>query len=470
MNPTQKTIWDNILNFDLDQPTSEYGFSTRLAYENGWSIFFTQQAIEEYKKFFFMATISNEMVSPSPIVDVVWHQHLIFTQSYQRLCELGGKQIAHVPSTHNYAEKGKFDRAWQHTLELYREFWGNPPAEIWLEPTFMSVLDSPALTSNMQGANTNRMLFGVMLIAFYPLMTWLRPVIVSIENPYFLTSYWFTFVGIFCILIAYKIMRLALLGNLLFAKGIFHRLSPFELIYMKRNKIADVVHGVMNQLLKTQKIRIESDNKISSLVNTKKAESGYELAVLQSLEVHNGQAYYPAILTNVLKKEIFTQTEQFVKHLGAKISRLKAFANLQVFTFTVWLLFFSFGLMRLITGMERDKPVLFLFISLAVMLALTLLFSRITVRYLLQSYVPQKYQERYAPKLYVDGSPEYWQWQYFALGAAMLESSFTPIVTHVERTKETENGGSSSCGSSCSSGGDGGGGCGGGCGGCGGGD
>ena len=86
-------LWKNIEAFDLDDPPAEYGFSIRLAHENFWTREFTTQAIVEYKKFMFLAATSDFMVSPSAIVDTVWHQHLIFTQSYQDFCTVLGKHI-----------------------------------------------------------------------------------------------------------------------------------------------------------------------------------------------------------------------------------------------------------------------------------------------------------------------------------------------------------------------------------------
>ena len=97
-------LWNNILAFELDSPMSEYGFSTRLAAENYWTKDFAAKAILEYKKFMYLAATSDFMVSPSEIVDIVWHQHLIFTQSYVDFCNLLGKQIQHIPSTHNKEE------------------------------------------------------------------------------------------------------------------------------------------------------------------------------------------------------------------------------------------------------------------------------------------------------------------------------------------------------------------------------
>ena len=74
-------LWNKISEYNFDEPMSEYGFSTRLANENFWTKDFTEKAIAEYKKFMYLAATSDLMVSPSEIIDVVWHQHLIFTQS-----------------------------------------------------------------------------------------------------------------------------------------------------------------------------------------------------------------------------------------------------------------------------------------------------------------------------------------------------------------------------------------------------
>ena len=124
-------LWDKILLFDFDNPPSAYGFSTKLAKENFWTIEFTKQAILEYKKFMYLATTSNFMVSPSEIVDVVWHQHLIFTQSYQDFCSILGKQIQHIPSTHNKEDFEKFKQAKERTIQFYERDFGMQPKNIW---------------------------------------------------------------------------------------------------------------------------------------------------------------------------------------------------------------------------------------------------------------------------------------------------------------------------------------------------
>lgn len=49
-----KTLWEEVLKFSFDDSNDEYGFSTRLALENHWTLYFTQNALLEYKKFMFL--------------------------------------------------------------------------------------------------------------------------------------------------------------------------------------------------------------------------------------------------------------------------------------------------------------------------------------------------------------------------------------------------------------------------------
>lgn len=116
-----QVLWKNIIDFNLDNPLSEYGFSIRLENENWWTANFARDAILEYKKFMYLAAVSDAMVSPSEIVDVVWHQHLIFTQSYEDFCSVLGKKVAHIPSTHNKSDFNKFKSAKERTQKLYTE-------------------------------------------------------------------------------------------------------------------------------------------------------------------------------------------------------------------------------------------------------------------------------------------------------------------------------------------------------------
>ena len=90
----ETVAWEKILAFEIGSKNLDYSFGIRLGIENKWSLQFTQNAITEYKKFMFLASVSDEMVSPSPVVDEVWHLHLLDSKSYSDFCKLLGKKIS----------------------------------------------------------------------------------------------------------------------------------------------------------------------------------------------------------------------------------------------------------------------------------------------------------------------------------------------------------------------------------------
>lgn len=470
MNQKQAVIWHNLESFDLDQPLSEYCFSVRLASENGWSQCFAQRAIVEYKKFMFLATVSTEMVSPSHLVDVVWHQHLIFTQSYQRLSDLTGKRIEHVPSTHHNEERDKFNSAKNHTMTLYREFFGEPPADIWFEKEFLPALTSPTQKSVLRPSNYFAILLVASMFVYYPLAVWVKPILVEIDNPYFLIGYWGFLFLLFAVLWAWREAVLSSLVRKMYAQGALQNFSPLELTYLTRRYTADIVHGVMNELVKKGRVAIESDNQIRQITHARQAQNAHEFAVLQSLEERGGTTYYPALLGVVINKPIFTQTHDFCEKVLTKLSETKTYTTVAVVEFIVLGLWLLIGLVRMNTGIEREMPVLFLVLSLVAMVGIMLMYLFLGRLKALRESITNLYRREMLNKKTTIEHEESWEWQYFLWGNTAITASFMPLVTHIDRKNEY-GGGSSSCGSSCGGGGGDGGGssCGGGCGGCGGG-
>ena len=70
----QLELWTRIAAFDLDAVDAELPFSARLARDNGWSRAYAVRAIEEYKRFVFLAMAAGHPVTPSDEVDQVWHR------------------------------------------------------------------------------------------------------------------------------------------------------------------------------------------------------------------------------------------------------------------------------------------------------------------------------------------------------------------------------------------------------------
>jgi len=109
-------------------------FLQRLATENGWTTVFTSQVLTEYRRFIYLAAISDRQVTPSDAVDQAWHLHLSYTRDYwQGLCdEVLGVALHHQPTAGGASERQRFEQQYANTLVLYQREFGHPaPAGIW---------------------------------------------------------------------------------------------------------------------------------------------------------------------------------------------------------------------------------------------------------------------------------------------------------------------------------------------------
>ncbi|RKQ51700.1 hypothetical protein BXY85_2731 [Roseivirga pacifica] len=134
MDSEERKLWDKLKKFELDNPSSDYTFSLRLVKENGWSLTYALQAIEEYKKFIFLACTSGHPVTPSDQIDQVWHLHLIYTHSYWiDLCKYTlNREIHHGPTSGGSESSKTFKSYYDQTLNSYRIKFNKPaPSHIW---------------------------------------------------------------------------------------------------------------------------------------------------------------------------------------------------------------------------------------------------------------------------------------------------------------------------------------------------
>jgi hypothetical protein len=131
---SNRDLWAKIEAFSVDAPGTRFSFVERLAHENGWSKAFAEGAFTEYKRFVYLARVSGAEVTPSDIVDQVWHLHLTFTRSYwSDLCDaVLERPLHHNPTKGGKAEITRFREQYAATLALYRaEFGGDAPAAFW---------------------------------------------------------------------------------------------------------------------------------------------------------------------------------------------------------------------------------------------------------------------------------------------------------------------------------------------------
>jgi hypothetical protein len=450
-------LWNQILAYDLDSPLSEYGFSTRIAKENYWTQNFTKKAILEYKKFMYLAATSDFMVSPSEIVDVVWHQHLIFTQSYQDFCGILGKQIQHVPSTHNRDEFEKFRTAKERTKKLYAEVFGEQPENIWEYSDMYASLELEKADRKIR----TFILLGILvfIVLTVPFFLALRPLYVRINS--FMFGY-ITFSGLaLAALEVYNIQYLSDMVNNIKRSCFLFELQPMEVLYLKTDEISHVVNGATNKLVIEKKIIINPDHSLCKSEDaTPVTTEDYQ--VLEFVDKTEKVAY--SALLKILKyKPVFTNTANCMDAFKKYFIKSKKFGNLFYLNFVVLSAVIMLGFIRFLLGVVRDRPVTLIGLFLIFITVISIMFLLRLTKSAFRKTIPQLYREILRKR----EDSQNWEWQYFLSGPSVLTAAFVPVLDYTNRyqTASPSDGSSSSsscgssCGSSCSS-----------CGGCGGGD
>lgn len=132
MNKSEQLTWDTLSKLSIDDNGSALKFSDRLARENNWTKSFAKNAVEEYKKFVFLAKHAGHPVSPSAEVDEAWHLHMIYTRSYwDDMCASIDFKLHHGPTKGGNEESKKFVNWYEQTLVSYRKYFGEPPVSHW---------------------------------------------------------------------------------------------------------------------------------------------------------------------------------------------------------------------------------------------------------------------------------------------------------------------------------------------------
>ena len=127
-------LWSKLEAFELDDPSSEFNFSQRLARDNNWTIEFSKSVIKEYKRFLYLCCVDYGEVTPSDAVDQAWHLHLTYTKSYWiDLCgDTLKRQVHHNPTQGGKSEDKRYSNDYDIVHESYiKEFGHPPPSDIW---------------------------------------------------------------------------------------------------------------------------------------------------------------------------------------------------------------------------------------------------------------------------------------------------------------------------------------------------
>lgn len=134
MTESQARRWEALRAMSPGEPDALVTFEDKLIRQTGWPRSYAQSAIDEYRKFLFLAAEAGHPVSPSPAVDEVWHLHLLYTRHYwDVLCpQMLGMSLHHEPATGAAADHSKLNDWYATTLASYRTFFNaDAPAEFW---------------------------------------------------------------------------------------------------------------------------------------------------------------------------------------------------------------------------------------------------------------------------------------------------------------------------------------------------
>ena len=120
-----KDIFMSAMNWEPPQR-----FIKRLQSENCWSEEKTLLAIEEYKKFMFLAAVCEKAVTPSEEIDQVWHLHILHMEDYHSYINDLGRKIYHGPTKGGKIEDIRYFDQYVYTISEYSRIFDSNPLEI----------------------------------------------------------------------------------------------------------------------------------------------------------------------------------------------------------------------------------------------------------------------------------------------------------------------------------------------------
>lgn len=132
-------LWQQISSAFGGPDASSKAFAAKIARKHNWSNSYALRAISEYKKFVYLGVVSDFHVTPSKVIDVVWHEHILFTRAYREFCDhVICYQFDHHPELVPMEdETGRFNAQYLDTVDFYAsEFGYAPPTLIWGETKF----------------------------------------------------------------------------------------------------------------------------------------------------------------------------------------------------------------------------------------------------------------------------------------------------------------------------------------------
>jgi len=475
MNEQELAIWKRIEQFPIDEPGAPFPLSARLAREQGWTKDFTQRVMLEYRRYCFLAAVSDHPVSPSEVVDEAWHIHLLYTDNYwRRFCpDALGKPFHHFPTLGGTTEKGKFDDWYSTTLQSYERYFGKkPPRDIWPEPGYQFAYKPQPITKDTHWIiRKPKLRFRLPLVLGGILaalgLSGCGPTIAQV-NPFDMRGP--DFLGFYVVFAAVTyitalLVRASSIKPMDGPSAMQLNLSPVHIAYLHGGKVL-ALNAILTNMIGRGALEVDSKMRIlRPKDSTVAADLPFEQAIMR--EVGSGMTF--AQLRDQMSFKL-DQIEDDLRNMGLYVP-WKNYNRAMIWPLLLSLSAPAVGVIKITVGISRHRPVEYLVILCILTFLLCLAtFLRVPNRSPYGEQVLGELRHMHWDKRRVDPAHAGMSVALFGLEALIG----TPLADYRHSLQPPP--GSSGCGSStsgCSSsdsggGGGDGGGCGGGCGGCGG--
>lgn len=129
----ERSLWRRLSDHPFEHANLGLDFTAKLAREQGWSREQARAAVQEYRKFCFLAMRAGHSVTPSEEVDQVWHLHLTYTRDYWDVfCpQVLGAPLHHEGTDGQHETRRRHYNDYAETLASYQRWFGVPPEAFW---------------------------------------------------------------------------------------------------------------------------------------------------------------------------------------------------------------------------------------------------------------------------------------------------------------------------------------------------
>jgi hypothetical protein len=79
---TRAALWRALSDMRIEEPGRDKTFIQALCEETGWTAPYAARAVNEYRRFLYLAATTHGELTPSQTVDRVWHLHLEHEHHY----------------------------------------------------------------------------------------------------------------------------------------------------------------------------------------------------------------------------------------------------------------------------------------------------------------------------------------------------------------------------------------------------